>query len=405
METMYVPTKEQAEQVADEWGTPAFVTDRTSLEAQASRMQAAFGALRAKIFYAIKANFNPHIVRVLKGAGIYGIDAVSVNEVRLALELGYAREQIAYTPSNPSTDEIREVGLLRVPQNLGSLSELSRYCALFPGTEVSIRICPEVGAGEFEQTTTGGVESKFGIPLTDVRHAKELCDAADVTIKGVHSHIGSGFYEPGPFSKSVEAVARVAESLPDVRIIDVGGGFGVPYLPAAHGADVEGLARSAEETLAAFTKRTGRTLELYIQPGKFLVSGSTVLLARVTTRKEKGGKLFVGLDTGFHHLIRPAMYGAYHHVVNVSNPTGALRPSVVVGNVCESGDILNRDIEVTEPREGDVLALLVAGGYGSSMSSNYNMRETAAEVLIEDGTPRLTRRRQTYADLTRYFVG
>jgi diaminopimelate decarboxylase len=400
---MFIPTKEQAESIASEWGTPAFVTDRAKLEAQAKRMLDAFSGMEAKIFYAVKANYNPHIVRVLKDAGIYGIDAVSVNEVRLALDLGYAPEQIAYTPSNPSIEEIRAVGNLNVQQNLGSLSEIERFCELFPGKTVSMRICPEVGAGEFEQTMTGGIESKFGLPLQDIQRAKEICDAAGVVIKGVHSHIGSGFYDSGPFVKSVEAVAKVAESLPDVTTIDVGGGFGVPYMPEAHGADLESLAQGAKATLDSFTERTGRTLELYLQPGKFLVSSSTVLLAHITTLKEKGGKLFVGLDTGFHHLIRPAMYGAYHHIINVSKPEGEKHAAIVVGNVCESGDILNRDIELVDPEEGDLIAILVAGGYGSSMSSNYNMRELAAEVLIDTNGPRLTRRRQSYQELVGLF--
>ena len=400
---MYAPSKELAERIAREFGTPVFVSDKATLARQAAKMRSAFGDA-AKIFYAIKANYNPHIVKTLKEAGIDGIDAVSPGEIRLALELGFQPEAIAYTPSNPSDEELRYAGEKSILPNLGSLSELARYCALFPDSSVSIRICPEVGAGEFEQVTTGGADSKFGLPLSDLSKAKAVAKDAGVTIVGVHSHIGSGFYEPSAFGKSVEAVCRVAEDLPEARFIDVGGGFGVHYRPDQEEVDIRALAEAAMLPLRDFTARTGRSLELRLEPGKYLVSESTALLARITTVKEKGERLFVGLDTGFNHLIRPAMYGAYHHIVNLSKTDGPLRTASVVGNLCETGDIMNRDIELIDPQEGDLVAILVAGGYGSSMSSAYNMRELAAEVLVEEGTPRLIRRRQTYEDLMAQFT-
>lgn len=400
---MFVPTKAQAELVAERFGTPTFVTDRDSLLAQVRKMRDAFGS-EAKIFYAIKANYNPHIVKVLKDGGVHGIDAVSLGEIRLALELGFLSDRIIYTPSNPSTEELRAAGEYGVMQNLGSLSELKRYSELFPGSSVSVRICPEAGAGEFEQVTTGNVESKFGISLSEVEEAKGIADAAGVRIAGVHCHIGSGFYESSAFKKAIDAVCAVAEKFPDASFIDLGGGFGVSYRPEQKEVDIGELSRAAHGSLAAFAKKTGRTLDLYLEPGKYLVSASTVLLAKVTTIKEKGGKTFIGLDTGFNHLVRPAMYGAYHHIVNVSKPGGATRACVVAGNLCETGDILNRDIELADPEEGDLLAILVAGGYGSSMSSNYNMRELAAEALLTDGEPVLTRKRQEYEELMELFM-
>ncbi|HEY0010469.1 MAG TPA: diaminopimelate decarboxylase [Candidatus Paceibacterota bacterium] len=399
---MYTPSRAHAESVATLHGTPAFVTDASTLRAQVRKMRAAFGA-ETKLFYAVKANYNPHIVGVLKEAGIDGIDAVSPHEIRLALELGFTPDQVLYTPSNPSDDELRYAGTKGVLQNLGSLSEIRRFCRLFPNDRVSVRICPEVGAGEFEQVTTGNVESKFGIALSDVDEAKRICDAAGVAIVGIHCHIGSGFYEASALSQAMVAVAGIAERFEDALFIDLGGGFGVPYRLEQSEIDIEALAASARGTLADFTARTGRALTLYLEPGKYLVSASTVLLSRITTIKEKGGRTFVGLDTGFNHLVRPAMYGAYHHVVNLSKPEGEAVPVVVAGNLCETGDVMNRDIELASPEEGDLVALLVAGGYGSSMSSTYNMRGTAVEVLIDGDDLRLTKRRQTYEDLTGLF--
>ena len=399
---MFIPSSEIAEEAVARFGTPLFLTDEAALIGQVRKMRDAFGT-RARIFYAIKANYNPHIVSILKEAGIDGIDAVSAFEVRLAQDIGFAPRAIAYTPSSPSTDEIRTVGEAGVTLNLGSLSELARYAELFPGKDIAIRICPEVGAGEFAQVTTGGMDSKFGLPLGDLPEARRLCEEKGLTIVGIHSHIGSGFYEPGAFERSVEAVCRVAGTMPTVRFIDVGGGFGVPYREEQSEVDLGALAAAAFSVLDRFEEATGRTLELRLEPGKYLVSGSTALIARITTIKEKGERLFVGLDTGFNHLVRPAMYGAYHPIVNLGNPDGAKRKAQVVGNLCESGDILNHDIELAEPREGDLVAILVAGGYGTSMSSTYNMRPRASEALHAEGNLRVTRQRQSYEDIVSAF--
>lgn len=401
---MYIPTKEQAEQIKHEFGLPTFVTDAVVLRENAKTMLSAFKNLNLKIFYAIKANYNPHIVGVLEDAGIYGIDAVSPNEVRFALSLGYKPEEIIFTPSNPSTEEMKMVGELGVLQNLGSLSELERYAELFPGTRVSIRISPEVGAGEFKQIETGWKHTKFGVLGSDLQEAQEICKKHNVTITGIHSHIGSGFYDALTFQKSVEAVLGIVKEIDTVETADFGGGFGVRYKPDETPIDLALFARSIEEPLETFEKETGRKLEMRIEPGKFLVSNSTVLLGEVTTIKEKGDTTFVGLNTGFHHLIRPAMYDAYHHVANVSNPDGPKKRVSVAGNVCETCDVFNGDIEVAEPQEGDILAILVAGGYGTAMSSNYNMRDSAAEVLVDGSEVKLTKRAGTLDDITTLFT-
>lgn len=397
---MFTPTKEQAEAIAKQYGTPVFVADERTLIRQAEAMRSAFDSFCTKIFYSIKANSNPYIVRVLKDAGIYGIDAVSPFEVRLALDFGYRPEEIIYTPSNPSTEEIRMVGEWGVLQNLGSLSGIERYCKLFPGTEVSIRICPEVEAGECLQVQTGGAMSKFGLALPDVGRVKDICATAKVPIVGIHSHVGSGLYDVSALTESMETLLDVVRTLPDATFIDIGGGFGVSYRPNQECIDLVSIAHAIEEKIADFASSTGRELDLYIEPGKYLVAESTALVAKVTTIKDKRGMVFVGLDTGFNHLIRVALYDAYHHIVNLSRPDAAMRRVTVVGNLCESADLFASDIELPDPQEGDLLALLTAGGYGTSMSSTYNMRPLAAEVLIrESGEMELTRRRQTYEEL------
>lgn len=266
---MFVPTKEQAARIKESFGTPAYVTDAAVLRHNAHIMQEAFKDFNLKIFYAIKANYNPHIVQVLKESGVYGIDAVSPNEVRHALAIGYKPEQIIFTPSNPGDEAMRIVGELGVMQNLGSLSELERYGALFPDTEVSIRISPEVGAGEFEKVKTGGEGTKFGLLMNDLSEVEAICRRYTLTIAGIHSHIGSGFYEASAFRHSVEAVLAVAKRFLTVRFVDFGGGFGVKYKPGETPIDLTAFAEAIKEPIEDFTAFTGKELELRIEPGKF----------------------------------------------------------------------------------------------------------------------------------------
>lgn len=400
---MYIPTKQQAEQMREQFGTSVYVTDAAELRKNAHSILDAFSDLNTKVFYAIKANFNPHIVRVLKDSGIYGIDAVSVNEVRFALEMGYAPEEIIFTPSNPSTEDIKTVGEFGVMQNLGSVSEISRYCALFPNTDVSVRVSPGIGAGEFDKVSTGGDETKFGVSEGDLETVYKICTAAGVSLVGIHGHMGSGFYEAHVFQHYTEILLNIVRKYESVKILDLGGGFGVRYRPGEEQIDLKMFVDVIKEPVNQFERETGRALDLRIEPGKYLVSNATVLLARVTTVKEKGATTFVGLDTGFHHLVRPAMYGAYHHVVNCSRTEGEKKIVQIVGNVCETCDVFNAEIELVNPQEGDILAILVTGGYGASMSSNYNMQGTAAEVLIAGDEIKLTRRRQELEDVTRMF--
>lgn len=401
---MFIPTFQQAQKIISQYGSPVYVTDPTIIQQKVEVLLKAFSKFNLKIFYALKANYNPHIVRKIKEAGIYGIDAVSPNEIRLTLELSYNLEQIIFTPSNPTDEEIEYAGKLGVLQNLGSLSELERFGKLFPGQNVSIRICPEVGAGEFDKVTTGQTESKFGIALSELEEVKSIATKYNLKIIGIHSHIGSGFYEAEVFRKSVEAVCEVARNFEHIEFLDFGGGFGVQYHPDKPEINLEDFAKAIEEPIEKFNREVGKKIEIRIEPGKFLVARSTVLLSKITTIKQKGDTTFVGLDSGFHNLIRPAMYDAYHHVVNVSKMDATKKLVQVVGNVCETCDVFNKGIEMGEPEEGDIVAILVAGAYGSSMSSNYNIREGIPEVMVEGDKIILTKKRQIYEQVMENFI-
>lgn len=405
METnTFVPSRGQMERIVKKFGTPTFVTDASTLHNRVRSMRSAFSIVGGKIFYALKANYNPHIVSVIKRAGAFGIDAVSPYEVRWALTLGFLPKQILFTGNSISDEEMRFVASLGVRQNVGSLSELERFGRLFPGEEISIRLSPGIGAGENEKISTGGKGTKFGIIADQFEEVKKILDHFHLRLVGIHSHIGSGFYDTRAFSNSVKAVCSVAKSFSSLEFLDFGGGYGVQYYPEKKNIDLSDFARSIQREIQDFSEVNGKRVDVYLEPGKYLVAQSTILLVTVTTVKEKNGKIFVGTDSGFNHLIRPAMYGAYHHVVNISGSRRRKKRVSVVGNVCETCDTFNDSILLNNPREGDILAILTAGAYGASMSSNYNMRPMAAEVLIDGEKIQLTRRRQSFESIVDDFI-
>jgi len=390
-------------EISENFGTPVWVTDEKTIQNKCAEMIDAFSNINIKIFYAMKANYNPHYVKIIKDAGIYGIDAVSPNEVKMALSLGYTPEQIIFTPSNPTNEEIKFVGEQSILQNLGSLSELERFGKMFNGSDVSVRLSPNIGVGEFDKITTGQNESKFGIVLDDFAEVQNICKKYNLTLVGIHCHLGSGFYTATEFTEAFELLLEISNKFSDINFIDMGGGFGVQYEPDKEEINLKSFADALEEKLK---NSANKNLEIRIEPGKFLISQSTVLLTKVTTRKAKE-IIFLGTDSGFHHLIRPAMYGAYQHIVNISKMgTDADFENVqVAGNVCETCDIFNVNIDIHKTDEGDVLAILVAGGYGSTMSSNYNLRENASEVLVkENGEIVLTKKRQSYEQIVENFI-
>ena len=390
-------------EISENFGTPVWVTDEKTIKNKCAEMLDAFSNINIKIFYAMKANYNPHYVKIIKDAGIYGIDAVSPNEVKMALSLGYTSEQIIFTPSNPTDKEIKIVGDQNILQNLGSLSELERFGKMFNGSDVSVRLSPNIGVGEFDKITTGQNESKFGIVFEDFPEVQNICKKYNLSLVGIHCHLGSGFYSATEFTQAFELLLDISNRFSDIKFIDMGGGFGVQYHPDKEEINLQSFADALKEKLK---NSTNENLEIRIEPGKFLISQSTVLLIQATTRKAKN-KTFIGTDSGFHHLIRPAMYGAYQHILNVSKlGTNADIENVqVAGNVCETCDIFNENINMQQAEEGDILAILVAGGYGSTMSSNYNLRENACEVLVkENGEILLTKKRQSYEQMLENFT-
>ena len=383
--------------LAADYGTPLYVYDLDHVLTSYRKLVKACPWSRVKIFYAMKANYNLDILKALKAEGA-NVDTVSPVEVMIALKAGFAKENILYTANNLMDEEMRQVQGMGVLLNIDSLSCLERFGKTFPGSEVCLRFNADVVAGDNAKVQTGGDKTKFGIRLEDAAQAREIAARYQVKVVGLHEHTGSGIADAESFYQGMRNLLAIAsrESFPHLRFIDFGGGFKVPYRPDEKPIDYEVFGRKAADIFAAFCRSYGRELDLYFEPGKYLVAESGVFLMEVNTIKNNRERLIAGTDSGFGHLVRPVLYDAYHHILNVSHPQGAPKTYDVCGNICETGDLFASDRILPEIREGDVLALLNAGAYCFSMASTYNLRPLPAEVIVHNGKAFLSRPRASY---------
>lgn len=402
------------ELIAKKFGTPAYVYEQETFRRQLLALANAISWRPLVILYAVKANSNFRVVRTLAGQKLprgaaFGIDAVSPGEVALALRAGVPSRNIVFTGNNSTDEEVDDAKKRGILPNIDSLSRLDWFGRKYPGSNVCVRINPNVGAGHHDHCITGGPDSKFGIWHSKAKNALDIANIHGLKIVGVHQHIGSQILEPAEFLYAMEVMFEVAPIFPDLNFIDFGGGFGVPYRPEEKPLDIQTLGAVMSEKFGRFCGKYGRKLQIIIEPGRYLTAQAGYLLVRVTTVKYNpnpdggitGGKVFVGVDSGFNHLDRPARYGSYHHIKNISNPNPQKTKVIVVGNLCESGDkFTSAEREVAGPREGDLLVIENAGAYGFSMSSNYNLRPRPPEIMVmPKGAVREVRKRQTIEEL------
>ena len=396
------------ETLMQEYGSPLYVYEESVLRSQFRQLSSGFPEGLLEIHYSMKANSNPSLLKILREEGS-SIDAVSEFEVRLALESGFEPQQIIFTGNNNSLAEIEYCVEQEVSVNLGSLVLLEKFGQRFPQTSVSVRINPGIGAGHHAHCITGGPDSKFGIYHDQIDAALALATKYKLTLNGVHSHIGTGIYSAEPMLEAMEMILAVAEKFPDLEFIDFGGGFGIPYRPEQQALDMKDLSQKMTRRFTEFRQCYGREISMKIEPGKLLVGPAGILLTTVTNITDTPKHRFVGVDSGFNHLLRPTLYGSYHKILNASRYSGDEEDVVVVGYICESGDIFSRSGDEIErklpsPVIGERLAFLDAGAYGFSMSSQYNSRPRPAVVLVYKGQSRLIRRAETFEDLTQFFV-
>lgn len=390
-------------QLANEYGTPLYVYHAEKIKEQYNRLTSAFRGADATFFYACKALTNISVLKYIKSIGC-NIDCSSSNEVLLALHAGFSPERILYTSNNISFSELEEVASKGVNINIDSTSNLRKFGKKFGSSyPVGIRLRPNILAGGNLKISTGHDASKFGIPLENINEIHEVVRETGVKIRGLHIHTGSDIKDVDVFVKGVELLFNLTAQFPDIEFLDLGGGFKVSYKDGDHETDIDELGKRLGESLHAFEQRSGRKLKLWFEPGKFLVSEAGYFISSVNVIKQTPSVIFVGLNTGLNHLIRPMFYDAWHTIINISNAGGEVRRYTITGNICET-DTFATNREVNEIREGDYLVFRNAGAYCFEMSSNYNSRYKPAEILVENGTARVIRKADVFNDLLRNQV-
>lgn len=385
-------------ELAREFDSPLYVYDAEIMRAKYKRMQDAFSGTRLKIKYACKALTNINVLKVFKDLRA-GLDTVSIQEVWMGLKAGFAPEDIIYTPNCVSMEEIAMAVDAGVHINIDNISILEQFGARYGSSvPVCIRINPHIMAGGNSKISVGHIDSKFGISIHQMRHVERVVKSMNLRVEGLHMHTGSDILDVGVFLAAADILLETALRFPDLKYIDFGSGFKVAYKQGDIVTDIEDLGRRMTERFNQFCQDYGRELEIHFEPGKYLVSESGYFLVKVNVIKQTTATVFAGVDSGLNHLIRPMFYDSYHHILNLSNPSGIPRVYTVVGYICET-DTFAWDRPISEIREGDILCFLNAGAYGHVMSSNYNSRFRPAEVLVDRGEARLIRRRETLDDL------
>lgn len=385
-------------EIARRAGTPVYVYDAETMRQQAERLKKAFRSTPTRFMYACKALTNTAVLKHMRTLGM-GLDVVSIEEAEIGLRSGFKPEEILFTPNMVAFSEYQRAVELGVHINIDSIPMLERFGQAYGGkVPVCIRINPHILAGGNERISTGHIDSKFGISIHQMRHVERVVASHGLRVEGLHMHTGSDILDTEVFLRAAELLLETAAKFPNLRFLDLGSGFKVPYKPDDIATDVEDLGQRLGERIKQFNATRESQVELWFEPGKFLVSAAGVLLVSVDLIKQTTATVFAGVNSGLNHLIRPMLYGSYHGIVNISHPENKQRIYTVVGYICET-DTFAWDRLLPEVQEGDVLAFLNAGAYGFSMASNYNSRPRPAEVLVKEGKAVLIRRRETVGDL------
>lgn len=388
--------------MAKEFGTPLYVYNTESIQTQFQKLKQGFKK-PTRFFYACKALSNINILKYINQLGA-GLDCVSINEVQLGIKAGFEPRNILFTPNCIDLAEIEAAMAFGVHINIDNISILEQFGNKYAGSyPIFIRINPHIFAGGNYKISTGHIDSKFGISIHQVRHIERIINSTGIRVEGLHMHTGSEIKDVEVFVQGLEIMFELASQFPHLKYLDMGSGFKVPYSDEEIATDVALLGKKVAKALENFEKEQNKSFELWFEPGKYLVSESGNFLVKANVIKQTTATVFVGVNSGFNHLIRPMFYDAFHKIENLSNPKGNQRIYTVVGNICET-DTFAWDRKLTEVREGDILVFRNAGAYGFEMSSNFNSRLKPAEVMWHEGKALLIRKRDVFEDLLKNQV-
>ncbi len=380
------------------YGSPIYLYDLEKIKSQLNKFKNSFRSIdNIKIQYAAKALSNISILKFIKNLGC-GLDAVSIQEILLGIRAGFKANEIIFTPNGVSIEEIIEAAKLGVKLNLDSIESIEEFSINFPNESIFIRINPNIFDGGNNKTRVGHSESKFGIPLNQIERLIKMEKENQITIDGIHVHSGSDISNIDSFIKGAKTVFSLALQFKNIKFIDLGGGFKVPYFKGDSYTDMEDLGKRISIEFNNFKKEYNKDICLIFEPGKYLVSEAGLFLTKVNYVKEGPEKRFAQINSGFNHFIRPALYNSFHEIENISNHSKEKEKYSVVGYICEN-DTFAENREIAKINKGDILCFKNAGAYGFSMSSNYNSRFTPAEVCFHNNEFKLIRKSQEIKDL------
>lgn len=390
------------------YGSPLYVYDERILRKSCREMHNLLPKKNLRVNYSAKANSNIEILKIVRDEDI-DVDAMSPGEIYVQKLAGYNADRIFYIGNNVSKEEMQYAINEKVLVSVDSLAQLESFGQINPGGDVAVRFNPGIGTGHHQKVVTAGKKTKFGVQKDFIPQVKAILEKYNLNLVGIDQHIGSLFLEPDAYIKGVESLLEIATQFSGLKFIDMGGGFGVPYHEGECRLDLKELSEKLNAVLDEFLKDyDNKDVIFKIEPGRYIPAECGVLLGEVYSVKENYGTTYVGTDLGFNVLMRPVLYDSYHAItiIKSNKSENGKEVATIVGNICESGDIIANEREMRKVSEGDIVAVGNAGAYGFSMSSNYNCRLKPAEVLIDkDGNDRLIRRRDTIEDLIRNFVG
>ena len=384
-------------ELAKKFKTPLYVYDGDKISEKYNSFRNAFKVENLKIHYAAKALTNLSILKLFKELGA-GLDCVSIEEIKLGLKAGFQADDIIFTPNGVSLQEYEEAIKIGTKITIDNISILEKIGLKHPNYPIFIRVNPHLMAGGNNNISVGHIDSKFGISIHQMPIVLRLTKIYNIKVEGIHVHTGSDIVEGDIFERVANLIFSIADKFEELDSIDFGSGFKIKYKESDLHTDIEKIGARFSILFNNYCKKRNKQLTLRFEPGKFLVSEAGSFLTEVNIIKQTTACTFVGINSGFNHLIRPMFYNSYHHIKNISNPNGENKMYSIVGYICES-DTFADDRILNEVREKDILLFKNAGAYCFSMASNYNSRLKPAEVLILNGKDYLIRKRETLEDL------
>lgn len=401
---------DKAFELLEKYGSPLYVYNENILRKRCREVKNLLPNINFRANYSAKANTNLEILKIVREEGL-DIDAMSPGEIFIEEKAGFTPDKIFYISNNVSAEEMKFAIDRGVMVSVDSLSQLELYGEINPGGKVAVRFNPGIGVGHHEMVNTGGKKTKFGIQSDFILQIKEILDKYNLTLSGINQHMGSLFLDGDKYLDGAKNLFEIAREFPGLEFIDIGGGFGIPYHPEEERLDLDELSEKLNQVFTEFlAEYDNKELVFKIEPGRYIVAESGILLGKAYSVKENYQQKYIGTDLGFNVLMRPILYGSYHEIKVLKHHSNKdndnIKESVnIVGNICESGDILAKGRELPVIDEGDIIAVMDTGAYGFMMSSNYNCRLRPAEVLIDtEGNDRLIRKRESYEDLLRNFI-